>query len=65
MRSVEPTTYSLKGHYLDDCMAVWYNPYLLGRDSMAHCEEVCEQGYADLKFNGINWREARVARRAR
>lgn len=59
-------------HLLDECMAVWYNAVLhadehageyggeLGYEGYA--DELCEQGYADLKYGGINKADARRAR---
>lgn len=52
----------MKSHELDICMAVWYNQYLSPRE-FVHTDQICEQGYADLKFGGINAAMARKARR--
>ena len=52
----------LKNHDLPDCMAVWYQPYL-DEDEFDNVEEICEQGWADLKLNGINKAEAKMAHR--
>ena len=52
----------LKEHILPDCLLVWYTPYLKPKDIDNHGEEICEQGWADLKLNGINKAEAQVAR---
>jgi hypothetical protein len=49
----------MKKHELPVCMAVWYNGII---DGDFDIEEICQQGYADLRLGGIN--EA-VARRVR
>lgn len=49
----------MKNHILPDCFAVWYGPFIDGDDMMEICEEICEQGHADLKFDGINKKEAK------
>lgn len=46
-------------HELDECMLVFYGSSLDSVDTVSNGEEICEQGYADLKFNGINKTEAR------
>ena len=40
-------------HELPDCLHVWYCP-LFFNDEFGDVEEICEQGWADLKFDGIN-----------
>lgn len=41
-------------HELPDCMLVWYNSRLKSLDVINHGDEICEQGWADLKLDGIN-----------
>lgn len=43
----------LKQHDLPDCLYVWYSSHFV-HDEFDDVEEICEQGWADLKFNGIN-----------
>lgn len=43
-------------------MLVWYSPLLHPRDTTWDGEEICTQGWADLKLGGIN---AAVAKRVR
>lgn len=46
-------------HKLSECFLVWYNCHIAEEDVDKHGEEICEQGYADLKFEGINWKLAK------
>ena len=49
-------------HHLLDCFAVWYQRALTGEDLLDHADEICEQGWADYKLDGINKADARRAR---
>lgn len=40
-------------HYLPDCLLVWLTPYLQARD-FAHENEMCDQFWADYKWDGVN-----------
>lgn len=53
----------MKKHWLPVCMAVWYNSIL--DDEFVDIEEICEQGYADLRLDGMNGPLARRARRSK
>lgn len=54
-----------KSHNLPDCMLVWYNPYLKWIDATTNDDQICEQGWADLEWDGINKMEAKKARKYR
>lgn len=54
----------MRKHELPDCFGVWYNSYLSEEETMG-IEEICGQGFADYYLNGINWREAKKARRGK
>lgn len=43
-----------KEHDLDECVLVFLNNYLKEQDTIWESDEICEQGYADFKLNGIN-----------
>lgn len=44
-------------------LPVWLIPHLCSSDVLLNGDEVCEQGYADLKMGGINERVVRRIRR--
>lgn len=46
-------------HELPECMLVWYNRYFKSADIIKHGEEICHQGWGDLKLDGINKKLAR------
>lgn len=52
----------LAEHELSECMLVWFHPYLEWDDTWKHGEEICVQGYCDLKYEAINNEEARQTR---
>ena len=52
-----------KPHELPDCFAVWYNAILKSHDVMIDADQICEQGWADWKLDGINEEEAERARK--
>lgn len=41
-------------HYLPDCLFVWMVPHISYRDQGAHEDQLCEQLWADYKWDGIN-----------
>ena len=47
----------MKIHLLPDCFAVWYNGVIDFPDGEA--DNICEQGWADWKLNGINKKDAK------
>lgn len=51
-----------EGHLLPDCFLVWYAPFLRGSEDWM-IEEICDQGYADFYYNGINKEDAKRVRK--
>ncbi len=52
-------------HKLPDCMLTYYSDLFVEPvDSwFKHDNEICEQGWADLKWDGINWNVAKKMRK--
>lgn len=52
-------------HELDDCFGVWYGRVVNfgDRATWAAVEYICEQGYADYYYDGINKAVAKKVRR--
>ncbi len=55
----------MSAHPLPDCLLVWLNPYLVyGEGDGGENEDfICEQGWADWKWGGINEDVVKIIRR--
>lgn len=45
-------------HQLAECLLVFYSQVLNIDCALENGEEICQQGWADLKYDGFNRREA-------
>lgn len=44
----------IEKHVLPDCMLVWLNPCLHPDVAIEEGDEICHQGWADIKWSGFN-----------